>query len=196
MEGTGINRKLNKTLSQHSFITIYKSFVRPNLDYSNIIYDQPNNVSLNQKEFSKTYTERIQYNAPLAITGIIKITSHCSFYNALNLLNLGVGLGISVPFKKSKQLVYCNTCLILFHKPIIYIILVQQRMLQHFKVELMQVFFLSTCSIRIRMNKRGWNIQPSKTMLPFRNLLLKTGQPIPKPIYNIYNPTDLILLTI
>ena len=46
----------------------------------------------------------------------------------LNLLNLGVGLGNCVPFIKLKQQVYHNTFLILFHKPIIYIILVQQRM--------------------------------------------------------------------
>ena len=31
-------------------------------------------------------------------------------------------------------------------------------------------------------------------MLSFRNLLLKTGWPIPKSIYNIHNPTGLTLL--
>ena len=41
-KGIGIIRKLNKALPQHSLITIYKSFVRPHLDYGDIIYDQPN----------------------------------------------------------------------------------------------------------------------------------------------------------
>ena len=31
-------------------------------------------------------------------------------------------------------------------------------------------------------------------MLSFRNSMLKTGWPIPKPIYNIHNPTGLTLL--
>ena len=63
-----IIRKLDKALPQHSLITIYKSFVRPHLDCDDIIYDQPNQESLNQK------LERIQYNAALAITGASKGT--------------------------------------------------------------------------------------------------------------------------
>ena len=34
-----IIRKRNKSLRQYSFITIYKSFVRPHLGYGDIIYD-------------------------------------------------------------------------------------------------------------------------------------------------------------
>ena len=56
-------------LPRHLFITIYKSFVRPLLDYSDIIYDQPNNESFCNK------IERVQYNAALAIGGTIRGTS-------------------------------------------------------------------------------------------------------------------------
>ena len=49
MKGIGIIRKLNKALPQHSLTTIHKSFVRPHLDYGDIIFDQPNKESLNQK---------------------------------------------------------------------------------------------------------------------------------------------------
>ena len=70
MKGIGVIQKLNKTLPRHSLITIYKSFVRPHLDYGDIIYDKPNNETFTQK------IERIQYNAALAITGAIKGTSH------------------------------------------------------------------------------------------------------------------------
>ena len=52
-----------------SLITIYKSFVRPHIDYGNIIYDRPNNDSFSNM------IERVQYNAALAITGAIKGTS-------------------------------------------------------------------------------------------------------------------------
>ena len=82
MKGKGIIRKLNKALLQHSLLTIHKSFVRPHLDYSDIIYDQPNKESLNQK------IERIQYNAALAITGAIKGTYQKRLYNQLGLESL------------------------------------------------------------------------------------------------------------
>ena len=63
MKGIGVIQKLNH--NNNSLITIYKSFVRPHLDYVDIIYDQPNNESFTQK------FERIQYKAALAITGAI-----------------------------------------------------------------------------------------------------------------------------
>ena len=33
----------------YSMLTIYKSFIRPHLDYSDIIYDQAYNASFHQK---------------------------------------------------------------------------------------------------------------------------------------------------
>ena len=36
-------RKLNLTLPRSSLLIIYKSFIRPHLDYDDIVYDQPNN---------------------------------------------------------------------------------------------------------------------------------------------------------
>ena len=53
MKGIGIIKKLSKTLSWNSLTTIYKLFVRPHLDYGDIIYDQQNNESLIKlKEFN------------------------------------------------------------------------------------------------------------------------------------------------
>ena len=54
-------------------------FVRPHLDYVDVLYDQPNNKSLYQK------IESVQYNATLAITRAIKGTSQMKFYNELGL---------------------------------------------------------------------------------------------------------------
>ena len=68
-KGISITKKSNKTLPEHSFITICKLFERPHLDYVDVIYDQPNNESFTQK------IEEIQNNATLAITGLIKGTS-------------------------------------------------------------------------------------------------------------------------
>ena len=62
-------------LSRHSLLAICKSFVRPHLDYCDKLSDQPSNKSLCYKIGS------IQYNAALAITGVIKGTSPIKLYN-------------------------------------------------------------------------------------------------------------------
>ena len=42
-KGVNVVRKMNLLLARSSLLTIYKSFVRPHLDYGDVIYDQPNN---------------------------------------------------------------------------------------------------------------------------------------------------------
>ena len=74
MKGIGVIHKLKKTPPWDSLM-IYKSFLRPHLDYGDVIYDQLNNESFTQK------IERIQYKAALAITGPIKGTSQNKFYS-------------------------------------------------------------------------------------------------------------------
>ena len=44
-KGIGIIKRLSNTLPRKSLLTLYKSFIRPHLDYCDIIYDQPNNES-------------------------------------------------------------------------------------------------------------------------------------------------------
>ena len=66
MKGIGIIKKLSNVLPRKSLITIYKSFVRPQLDYGDLIYDQPSNESFCQQ------IESVQYNASLVITGAMK----------------------------------------------------------------------------------------------------------------------------
>ena len=62
-------RKLQNILPRSALLPIYKTFIRPHLDYGNIIYDQAYNTSFHQK------LELLQYNACLAITGAIRGTS-------------------------------------------------------------------------------------------------------------------------
>ena len=45
----GVIKKLNNTLPRKALLTLYKSFVRPHLDYGDTIYDQPNNESFCNK---------------------------------------------------------------------------------------------------------------------------------------------------
>ena len=69
-------------LPRHSLLKVYKSFVRPHLDYGNTLHDQPDNKSLCQK------IETIQYNAALAIIGVIKGASQIKLHNELGLKSL------------------------------------------------------------------------------------------------------------
>ena len=45
MQRVGVIRTLSKINPQNSLIAIYNSFVRSHLDYSNVLYYQPNNES-------------------------------------------------------------------------------------------------------------------------------------------------------
>ena len=81
-KGIGIIKKLQNNLPRQALLTIYKSIVRPHLDYGDIIYDQPKNESFCQK------LESYQYNAGLAITGAIRGTSQTKLYNELGLESL------------------------------------------------------------------------------------------------------------
>ena len=75
-------RKLNLTLPRSSLLIIYKSFIRPHLDYGDIVYGQPNNSSLSEK------IESLKYNAALAITSAIKGSSKEKLYQELGFESL------------------------------------------------------------------------------------------------------------
>ena len=78
----GLLCRLHNALPRLSLLTIYKSFIRPHLDYGDIIYDQAYNVSFHQK------LESIQHNSALAITGAITGTYTEKSYNELSLETL------------------------------------------------------------------------------------------------------------
>ena len=62
----GLLRKLQNTLPRPLLLTIYKSFIKPLLDYGNIIFDLAYNAPFQQK------LESIQYNTALAMRGTSK----------------------------------------------------------------------------------------------------------------------------
>ena len=76
-------KKLSIHLPREALLRIYKSFVTPNLDYGNIIFDKPNNESF------KSRIESIQYKACVAIVGAIQRTSRERLYRELGLESLG-----------------------------------------------------------------------------------------------------------
>ena len=69
-----LSLKIRNLLPRPALFTIYKAFVRPYLDYSDILYDQAYNMSFHHK------LESIQYNACLTITDAIRGTSKEKLY--------------------------------------------------------------------------------------------------------------------
>ena len=78
----GLLRKLQNLLPRTALITIYKAFVRPHLDYGDILYEQTFNLSFQQK------LESIQYRACLAITGEMRGISREKVYQELAIESL------------------------------------------------------------------------------------------------------------
>ena len=78
----GLIRKLQPIIPRVALFTIYKSFLRPHLDYGDVIYDRAFNESFQNK------LESVQYNAALAITGAIRGSSREKLYQGLGLKSL------------------------------------------------------------------------------------------------------------
>ena len=70
----GLLRKLQKILTRAPLLTIYKSSIRPHLDYGDIIYNKAYNSSFHQN------LEKIQYNSALPKKGTVRGTSKEKLY--------------------------------------------------------------------------------------------------------------------
>ena len=167
---------------------MYKAFLRPNIDYCDFIYDQPQNESFCNN------LEKLQYNAALAINGAIKGSSKLKIYEELGLQSLKFRKCYLCVFYKIKthghpeylykliptrsssynthnsnhiEIYYCRADILNIHS---FIILLSNGRLNH--------------SLR---NSKYYNI--------FKNSLLKIGKPMPKPTFNIHNHLGLKLLT-
>ena len=82
VKAISVIKKIKVSLPCFSLLTIYKSFIRPYLNYGDIIYDQPNNYRLSQKN------ESIRYNAAILITGAIRGSSKEKLYQEKGLESL------------------------------------------------------------------------------------------------------------
>ena len=80
----GLLGKLQSLLPRATLITIYKAFVRPHLDYSDVLYDQTFNASFHEK------LESIQWNACLALTRARRGTSEEKIYQELGIKSLQI----------------------------------------------------------------------------------------------------------
>ena len=83
----GMIKKLQPIIPRAALLTIYKSFLRPHLDYGDVIYDRIFlRIAFNESFQNKL--ESVQYDAALAITGAIRGSSREKLYQELGLESL------------------------------------------------------------------------------------------------------------
>ena len=76
-KGMRLITRLRRYLPRNSLFTIYKTFIRPHLDYGDVVYDYTGDASFMQK------LKSIQYNSSLAITGCFRSMSRDKLYSEL-----------------------------------------------------------------------------------------------------------------
>ena len=187
----GMIKKLQPIIPRAALLTIYKSFLRPHLDYGDVIYDRAFNESFQNK------LESVQYDAALAITGAIRGPSREKLYQELGLESL-----------KSRRW-YRKMCLLFKLKKnkypsylfdIIPKVLSTRTTRNHNNIPLFNVkheyfrnsFFPSTV---IEWNKLDNNIRNSESVSAFKKQILKFIRPSPNSTFNVHNPHGIKLLT-
>ena len=189
-KGISVIKKLRHTLPRKSLITIYKVFLRPLIDYGDIIYDQPNDDSFCEK------LESIQYKAALAITGAIQGTSRDKIYKELGLESLKAR-------RRYKRLT-CMFKIMNEQAPNSLITLIPKRNQtirtrnSHTPIIRCRIdcfnysFFPSTLKDWFNLDE---NIRNSESISSFKNRLLAFIRPEESSIFNIFDPQGLKFLT-
>ena len=171
-------------------IYVYKSFIRPHLDYGDIVYDQPDN------ELFISKLEQVQYNAPLAITKAIKCTSRSKLYNK-----------VDIEFVESRRRLrrLCVLHKIFSNGSSAYLYkLIPKKLYQYItrNVNVIATYQCRTDAFKFsffpwiitewnKIDTKIWNSPYSVC----RNYLLKEIRLQPSPLYNIHNPSGITLLT-
>ena len=184
----GLLRKFQPVLPRSSLLTIYKTFIRSQLDFADVIYDLAYNSSFHEK------LESIQCSGCLAITGVIRGTSSEKLYQELGLESL-----------KSRRWFrkLCHFYKILNEKSPSYLfdlipnlnkfcdnnnIPETYKRHNYFK----NSFLPSTLS---EWNNLGSKIRNSGSLSIFKKTLLNFIRPCANCIFNIHNPYGIKLLT-
>ena len=171
-------------------MTIYKAFLRPLIDYGDIIYDQPKNESFCDK------IESVQHKAALAITGAIQGTSREKIYQEL---------GLESPKSRRWYKCLCFMCKIMTEKPPNYLInlipkydtTIRARNNSiptfHCRTDCFKYsFFPSTLNDWFSLDI---NIRNSDSISLFKSRLLSFIRPVQNKIDNIFDPDGLKFLT-
>ena len=189
-KGITVIKKLRYSLPRKSLVTIYKAFLRPLIDYGDIIYDQPQNKSFSEK------LEGVQYEAALAITGAIQGTSRDRIYQELGLESL-----------KSRRWYKRLSCMFKImneHAPNYLINLIPkcEKTIRtrnshiptyHCRTDCFKFsFFPATLSDWFNLDP---SIRNSESISSFKSKSLSFIRPVQSNVYNIFDPQGLKLLT-
>ena len=190
-KGIGLIKRLYHYLPRNSLLTIYRSYVRPHLDYCDVIYDQPHNATFSRK------IETVQYNAALAITGAIKGTSYDRLYQEL-------GLEYLSDRRRCRRLFYFfNIVNFLSPKYLSDMLPGKQRSYNPERAQLFAETFSHSAYFSNSFfpfcikawNKLSPGLRNAVSVSEFKNGLLKLYRPEARPIFNIFDPVGLKLLT-
>ena len=187
----GLLRKLQNILPRTSLITIFKSFIRPHLDYGDIIYDRAYNTSFHLN------IESIQYNAALAITGAVRGTSREKLYQELGFESLQQ--------RRWYRKLCCLFKIINNQSPRYLFQLVPSPNTRYFSRSSKNIpqlrtkldffensFFPSTIK---EWDNLDLQIRKSKSISIFKSNILKFISPKPNNVYYCHNPKGIKLLT-
>ena len=189
--GIGLLRKLHHVLPRFSLLTIYKSFIRPHLDYGDVVFDQAFNESFHKR------IESLQYSAALAITGAIRGSSREKIYQELGIESLRTRRW----FRKLALFYKINRTK---HPPYLYDLIPKRECIYETRqinnIPLINVrhnyfknsFFPSSI---IEWNNLDIDIRSASSIDIFKNSILKIIRPKANSIFDIHNPLGVKLLT-
>ena len=190
-KGILVIKKLRHSLPRKSLLAIYKAFLRPLIDYGDIIYGKPQNES-----FCDKIEESVQYKAALAITGAIQGTSREKIYEELGIESV-----------KSRRLYKRLCCMykIMIEKAPNYLINLIPKCVTTIRTRNNSIptfycrtdcskysFFPSTLNDWFSLDI---NIRNSDSISLFKSRLLSFIRPVQNKIYNIFDPEGLKFLT-
>ena len=190
-KGICLIKLLRCYLPRKALFDIYKSFVRPHLDYGDVIYDQPNNDLFCQR------IESVQYNAALAITGAIKGSSKERLYQEL-------GLEFLKDRRQYRRLVYFFNIVSRNSPDYLHSQLpIKQRSYDPERRNLFRNFTFHTEYFKnsffpdciSKWNKLDPDLRNSSSISLFKKGLLAFIRPKPRPVFNIIDSHGLKLLT-
>ena len=171
---------------------IYKVFIRPHLDYGDIIFDKPEN------QFFVNKLESVRYRAALAVTGCIRESSREELYHDLGLESLSDRRWFRHMLFSFK---YVNGLTAPYLRD-----LVSQAHVANYKIRSDRVFRIpAACTGYFQRtffpycisqwNTLDSNICDLPSLASFKTALLKFLRPKCNPVYNVCNPLEVKLLS-
>ena len=201
-QGIRMLKALSKYVPRHTLNGIYKLYIRPHLDYGDVIYHFPHafddtsqNVTLNSQ---MEKLQSVQYSAALAVTNVWKGISRDKLYDELGW--------------KSLNLRRWSRRLILFYKIINYLTPDYTRHpippIQDFSYNFRRCNIIRQICARLKRFKPSFNpsclsewenlepeVRLSNSVSMFKKNILAINRPNPKSVFGVYDPTGISILT-